>query len=314
MRRIAVMVGLLAGLAAPAGAEEALRVAKDVPQGFPMMPLDIGLQTGQFARLGLDVRMLVFNGAAKMQTAMVAGEVDVGVGGGPEMAFIVKGAPEIAVAATAGPPVELGISVPMDSPVTSPAGLKGKRIAISTQGGLSHWLVREFARTQGWGPDGVVPVALGANEAGQLAAFRTHQVDGATMLVSNVAQYQRRGEARLVISCGDYVKDFIAHALFASNALVASNPEALRRFVRGWFETIAWMRGHRAETVALASRLSSLPEAAQAAEYDEVMPTLSADGRFRPAALAALARSFVDVGMLEVEPDMAKLTTEAYLP
>jgi ABC-type nitrate/sulfonate/bicarbonate transport system substrate-binding protein len=96
--------------------------------------------------------------------------------------------------------------------------------------------------------------------------------------------------------------------------MVQQHPDELRRFVRGWFETVAWMRTHKPETIAIASRLSGLPEAVQAREYDEVMPTLSADGRFQPKALAALARSFVDVGTLDEMPDMTKLTTEAFLP
>jgi hypothetical protein len=48
--------------------------------------------------------------------------------------------------------------------------------------------------------------------------------------------------------------------------------------------------------------------------YDAQMSILSADGRFRPAALDAIRRSFVDLKILEREPDMATLYTEKFLP
>jgi hypothetical protein len=37
-------------------------------------------------------------------------------------------------------------------------------------------------------------------------------------------------------------------------------------------------------------------------------------GRFNPAALAVLSRSFVEMGMLPTEPDIKSLVTEEFLP
>jgi hypothetical protein len=51
--------------------------------------------------------------------------------------------------------------------------------------------------------------------------------------------------------------------------------------------------------------------------YDELMPMFSDDGKFAPKALAALAKSYVELGVLSQEPDMrpgtSKLYTEAFL-
>ena len=43
-------------------------------------------------------------------------------------------------------------------------------------------------------------------------------------------------------------------------------------------------------------------------------PYLSDDGRFSPTALETIRRSFVDLKILDHEPDMAKLYTEKFLP
>jgi hypothetical protein len=48
--------------------------------------------------------------------------------------------------------------------------------------------------------------------------------------------------------------------------------------------------------------------------YDQVMPTFSATGKFDAKALAVLRRSFIEMKLLSAEPDMARLYTEAFLP
>jgi hypothetical protein len=41
---------------------------------------------------------------------------------------------------------------------------------------------------------------------------------------------------------------------------------------------------------------------------------INKDGKFNPKALKVLSRSFLDMGMLDKEPDMSTLITERYLP
>jgi hypothetical protein len=48
--------------------------------------------------------------------------------------------------------------------------------------------------------------------------------------------------------------------------------------------------------------------------YDELMPAFNLDGRFNPKALEVLRRSYVEMGILPIEPDMSKLVTEKFLP
>ena len=45
-----------------------------------------------------------------------------------------------------------------------------------------------------------------------------------------------------------------------------------------------------------------------------MMPMMSTDGCFDKKALAVLRRSYVEIGLLDKEPDMATLYTEEYLP
>src|SRR5277367_4059512 len=89
---------LLAALVGPARANETLRVAKVVPFAWAFTPLDIGIQAGIFAKHGLDIEESASAGDAKLQQLLTSGSVDIGIGSGPGMAFIVKGVPAKAVA------------------------------------------------------------------------------------------------------------------------------------------------------------------------------------------------------------------------
>ena len=75
----------------PASAAEKLRVGKAVAFAWTFTPLDVGIQTGIFAKHGLEIEASAFNGDAKMQQGLTSDSIDVGIGGGPGMAFMVKG-------------------------------------------------------------------------------------------------------------------------------------------------------------------------------------------------------------------------------
>jgi NitT/TauT family transport system substrate-binding protein len=298
-------------LAAPAGALEKFRVGKAVPEAFSFVPLDVGMRKGFFAKHGLEIESIAFAGDARMQQAMASDSLDIALGSGPAMAFIVKGSPIKAVAAMAGPPLLLAIVVRPDGP-KSAADLKGKKISVSTAGSLTYWLVSETSRRQGWGPKGIDIAPMGAMP-GQIAAIKRGDIDGAIMDIGNAFELEKRGEGRIVVRFTE-IKDFHIHVIFASDKLIASRPAAVRAFLQGWFETIAFMRKNKAETVAIAKEVTSKDEEITARVYDELMPMFSDDGKFSPSALATLAKSYVELQLLPEEPDPAKLYTEAFLP
>jgi ABC-type nitrate/sulfonate/bicarbonate transport system substrate-binding protein len=90
---ICLMVLAMAAMSAPAGAAETLRVGKAVPFAWTFTPLDVGIETGQFAKQGLIVEPSAFGGDAKLQQALTADGIDIGIGSGPGMAFMAKGVP-----------------------------------------------------------------------------------------------------------------------------------------------------------------------------------------------------------------------------
>lgn len=313
--RVVAALILIAGamLAGEAKAESTLRVGKAVAGPFDFVPLDVGMAKGLFAKHGLKVEEVDFDGSAKLQQGLAADAIDIGLGSGPELAFVAKGNTDLAIAAFAGPPDSQVLVVRADGPIKSAADLKGKSIGVSTVGSLTDWLVRELSRQQGWGPDGIVSAALGS-ESARVASLRAGTSDGMVTDVGSAIRLEREGMTRSLVHFGKVAPDFIIHAIFASNKLIAARPDDIRRFLAGWFETIAWMRAHKDETVKIVAPVMHQAPDIVAINYDQVMPTFSDTGKFDKKALAVLSRSFVQMNLLPAEPEMSKLYTEAFLP
>ncbi len=308
---ITLAVAAALSLSVPAHAGDALRVGKAVVEAFSFVPLDIGIQEGIFKKNGIDVQPTAFTGDAKLQQAMAADSIDVALGSGPGMAFIVKGSPVKAIAAMAGPPLLLAIVVRPDGPKTA-ADLKGKKISVSTPGSLTAWLVSQTSRRQGWGPQGIETVPMGALP-GQIAALKRGDIDGTVMDIGNAFDLENRGEGRILLRFTD-IKDFIIHVIYATDKAIASRPDDLRKFVKGWFETIAFMRTHKDESVRIAGPVMGKDADITGRTYDELMPMFSDSGKFSPEAMAVLSKSWVELGTLPSEPDVKTLYTEEFLP
>ena len=171
-----------------------------------------------------------------------------------------------------------------------------------------------LARKKGWGENGVTTVAIGGGAAPTAAAFKTHQVDASIGSASQFLAMEETKEGRLLAPVSSYEGNVASGALFASNDLIAKNPDAVRAFLAGWIETVDYMRANKAETVKIEAKITNFSESVMAKEYDIVIDMFTSDCRFDAESLATLKRSFVELNLLDAEPDMSKLYTEAFLP
>lgn len=311
-RAIEVALIAIVGLFAAASASaDTLKVGKAFPTAFGFVPLDVGIREGIFKKQGLDIEATAFGGAPMLVQALTAGAVDIGLDGGSDIAMIAKGLPGKGVGALGNAPLEITIVSAPNSPMKTVADLKGKRISVSQISTLTGWLVSELSRQQGWGLEGIVRVASG--NAG-LANLISGDVDGFTIDLSTALQLQRQGRGRLFLKFGDYVKDFHAYVAIAENDLLAKHPDTVRAFLKGWYETIAFMRANKDKVVPIAAEVQHVDPDIASGTYDIMMSSFSTDGKFSPQALQLMARSFVDLGVVSAIPDTRTLVTEAYLP
>jgi NitT/TauT family transport system substrate-binding protein len=310
-RRLIIIACTGALLSVSPAAAETLRVGKAVAKSFTFSMIDLGVKAGIFKKHGLDLEITSFGGGARMQQAMAAESIDIGFGGGVDMAFIAKGSPITAVAAMAGPP-DLVVAVRPDAGIAGIGDLKGKKVSVSSPAAVTGWMMRELSRQQGWGAEGIALIG-NAPQAGW-AAMRTGQVDGIVDNYGAALDAQQRGLGRILTRFSEHIKDFHMYVIFARNGLIAAKPDAVKAFLAGWFETIAYARSHKPETLEVASAVTDTERSLNETIHDFQMSIFSSDGRFDSKALDTIRRSFVDLKILDKEPDMAELYTEKFLP
>jgi len=318
MSRRVALAGLGTALALPAlhtaRAADKLRVGKAVAEVYGYIPLDVGMQHGIFVRHGVEIEEIIFAGGTKMAQAVVAGAVDFSLSSGPEMQLIAKGAPEIAVATICESAAFMGISVGSGFSGNGIDSLKGKKIGITSTGSLTEWLVMALNLSQGWsGADRAVAVPIGGSPTAAFAALKTGAIDADVGGTSTGYQLEETKAGRLLIDCSTYVKSIELFTIFASNAIAEQNPDAVRRFLKGWFESVAFMKAHRAETTPIAAKTTGYTTGVSERMYDTLMTKFSTTGRFDKQALATLRESWTDMKTVDPSIDIAKLYTEKFL-
>jgi len=308
----AIVIGALLA-ASGALAADKVRAAKAVDVAWSFIPLNVGVEEGIFAKYGLDVEISALTGDAKLQQALASDSVDFGLGSGPSMAFAVKGSPVIAVAAFATEPRNISVVVGADSTIKTVADLKGTRLAVTTVGSLTDWLVHRLSVQEGWGNDGVKTAAIGGFESA-LPAMKTHQVDG--MMAATEAGYllEERHEGRVLVGMEKYAPKFHTHVIFARKQLVADKPELVERFLKGFFASIAFMKANKAKTTEIASGVLKQDAAVMNRTWDYEISMLETDGHFDPEAVEVIKDSFVGMGILSEKPSNDQLFTTRFVP
>ncbi len=307
------LVAAMIGAITPAAALDTVRLGKAVPNSFAFGAAEIGNEAGIFAQEGITVTISSFRGDAQLQQGLTAGSIDVGLGSGPGLAFHVKGAPAIGVAAMYGPPANLALLIPTRSPIKSVADLKGKRIGVTTAGSLTDWLVRELSRKQGWGSDGIRIAALGQMQA-RLVAMDRGELDGVVLEAANGYELEELGRTRNLLLFGDIVQHFYTHVIFATDDIIEKRPDLLRRFLRGWFKTVAFMKANRDFTVASEQRTIEVRRSVAERVYDAQMPGFSTDGAWDPQAIDVIRSSLKELGTLSTVPDAKALYNDKFVP
>jgi ABC-type nitrate/sulfonate/bicarbonate transport system substrate-binding protein len=313
---LAGVAGMVAMSRIPfAWAADKLRVGKAVAENWGNVPLDIGMQFGVFEKHGIEVEEIIFAGGAKLAQAVTAGAVDIALSGGPDMLYVAKGAPEIAVGTIADTAAFMGISVGSGSTARGINDLKGKKIGVTSQGSTTYWLVDQLNRAKGWtGDDAAKPVVIGGDPKAGFAGLKTGDIDADVGGTSTGYQLEEQKAGRLLIDCSEYTPPIELYVIFASTALVQQNPQAVRGFVKGWYDSIAFMKSHKAESVPLAAKVMGYTPGVADRMYETLMAKFSTDGKFNPQAIETLRSSFVELKSIDNPSlDLSKFYTTEFL-
>jgi NitT/TauT family transport system substrate-binding protein len=301
----------------PASAADKIRFMKVVPHPFAFLIPDVGVQEGIFKKHGLELDITGTRGSAKLHQAMSADSADIGLGSGPGLGFVIRGAPEIGFLASHGAPLNLGIVVTKNSPLYKKGmtikDLKGAKIGVSTSSSLTYFLVTRMAVNMGWGTKGVTPVALGGSSA-NLAAAKAGNTDAFVNSIDTGFKLEEKGSARVFLSFGDYIKDFHTHVLYVTNKFRKKNPDAVRRFAAAWLESTKLVLANKELIIKRSMKQLKFSREVAEKAYRIEAPAFSTTGRFDAKALSVIADGLVVTKMMKTKPDLTKAYTEEYLP
>ena len=315
LARAGIIVAALAvGFAPAAGAAETIRVGYAAQSPSFSAPIDAAIEQGYFARAGLEVVPTTFGGGAKLHQAMISGSTDIGFSPGSDFAYLVKGAPEVAIGVLVDQPASIGVSV-INPDIKTPDDLKGRKIGVTSVGAYTYWFAMDLPHLLHW-PAGakVIPVSVGGAISGQLAALATGQIDGVVTDVTLGLQLQLEHRGRLLMNCADVAKDVVATVVWAHADMVREHPDVLRRFMAAALQGTSYLATHREDQIRLVTKETGLSPEIMGTYVDITNPAWSRDGRITRRQLSETAQALVTAGLLESAPDLSKYYTDVYLP
>lgn len=296
-----------------AAADDQLRVGTPEPTAYVFSPATVGIESGIFKKHGLDVQRIDFAGGAKLHQAMTAGALDVIIGTGSDIPFVLKGAPERVVAAYGNDLNSVSLVVRSDNSVKTIADLKGRTVGTTTAGSFTTWVAKTILANHGIRPDEFKLAYLGAMN-GIIAGLLAKDVDAIVGTTAGSLALQREGKARILVKAGAEIHDFIADVVYASEPMMKERPAVLRRFLAAWFDTLHFMRTNKAETLRITRPLTKLPDDIASEIYDSETPSFFSDGHIDKKKLAAVQQALIDVGVIAKPAPEADFVDERFLP
>jgi len=313
LRTACLAAALAVTMTGAAQAAEKLRVIRSAAICFCFMPAEFGKELGIWQKHGIELDITSTGGDARVQQAIVAGTADIGLGSGAGFALVSKGVPAKAVAAIFYRPSGMALIVPKASAIAAPADLKGKKIGVTTGGSLTDWLARKAIESGGL-PKGAAQIVPLGDLSSNLAALMSGSSDAMVYGAEAGYSLEVEGTGKVIATFDKIVPNFIAHTIFATDKLRREKPELVRNFVAGWLEVIAYMRAHKAETIAFAEKTLKLKPGVAPLVYDSNMPQMTIDGSFPDEALEILNQSYIDLGILPAKIDMGTVIDRQFLP
>ncbi len=197
-----------------------------------------------------------FPAAAPLLEALSAGAIDLGEAGDAPFLFAYAGGAKIkAVQAGQSGGAGTAILVRKDSPIATPAGLKGRKIATG-RGSIGHYLLLRVLENAGLKPADVTLVYLTPGDA--KAAFTAGSIDAWVTWGSYIALARLHDAARILADGTGVISGFGYEA--ASERAIADKRPQVEDFLRRLAKARRWAAANPEAFAKVLSRETGLSE------------------------------------------------------
>jgi NitT/TauT family transport system substrate-binding protein len=270
-------------------------------------PIYLGQQKGFFKSRNIELTMESGQGGAAIVPGVVSGQFQFGFSNITSLLIAqTKNVPIKAVANGVASTGEAGkdfggVVVRKDSPITEPADLAGKKIAVNTLKNIGDTTVRESVRKAGGDPSGIEFVEMPFPN--MPAAVDKGQVDAAWVVEPSLSAVTGAGGRVVAWNFVDAAPDLTVAAYFTSTKLIADDPDLVKRFTEAITESLAYADSHPDEVREV---LASYTKIDPAARGTLTLPKWPAE--INRASLETLTELGVQDGIFDgATPDLGKI-------
>jgi NitT/TauT family transport system substrate-binding protein len=210
----------------------------------------VAREAGLYRQQGLDVDVVFLRGSTTAINALVVGEAQFGALGASSSLLAKLGGSDTVLIATAAP----GLSFYLVSrkEITSAAGLKGKKLAVSRPGTDSDFAARLAVQQLGLGERDVNIVTIGSDNE-RITALNLGVVDATVLTPAAYVAAQKLG-FRALLDLNALNIPYEAAGLITTRTLIQNKPETVTRFTKGFISGIHYAKSHRDFTIGVLKK------------------------------------------------------------
>jgi NitT/TauT family transport system substrate-binding protein len=235
----------------------------------------LAIDKGYFKEEGIDIDLQQAGGGAAVP-ALISGDIDFTGSGSVAISAILKGAKlKVLLVVDAHPAMQIWAQ----PAVKSFADLKGKPIGIISRGDTTEIAIRYYLAKHKLPEDYVSYTPLGAGVT-RFAAIASGSFPAALVNASEVEQMRATGKLGDLHRIVDLRQEITMayNALATSDALIAKNPDLVRRAMRAVIKGMTVTKQNRDVAIAAAMKHGVKDRGAAEADYDGAVDDLSLTG------------------------------------
>jgi NitT/TauT family transport system substrate-binding protein len=232
-------------------------------------------EKGLFKKHGVEAEVIIIGGgASRVVSSLIAGEIQLSVGGGDAVIRShLKGADTVLAAS----PMKTGLQRLMVRPdIKTPADLKNKRIAVTRFGSASHWVLQLFLRKWGMRPEDIQILQLGSSPA-MFAGLEKGGVDGAVFTIPTFFLAEERG-FRILADPVEMEIYYLQNSVDTTRSYIKRNRDQALRVVKVLCEGLAYFQKNKKESLDVLQKKLRIQSAQERdVKYLELSYNLLAD-------------------------------------
>lgn len=315
---VLLMIGIcLSGCSGKDGDLTTIKLS-EVTHSVFYAPQYAALELGFFEEEGLSVELINGQGADKVMTAVIAGQVHIGFAG-PEASVYVfnEGREDYAVVFAQLTKRDGSFLVGRNpEPDFKWENLKGKYIIGGRKGGVPEMTLEYVMKKNGVIPNEDATVDTSIQFALMAGAFTGGLGDYVTLFEPTASMVEKEGKGYVLTSIGQESGEIPYTAYFASKSYIEENPDIIQSFTNAIYKGQKWISSHTPEEIA-ETIIDHFPDTdmdimvSLAKRYQEI-DAWASDPIMKEEALNLLQEVMVEAGELEQTVPYDKLVNTEF--